>query len=98
MSVDCNAPNLTASFDKNESYLLIDAQGSLKQGKFTIYVTMRCLAIIAGVLFKAATLFCISGQIASYFLLALLLPFVILITVFNTIPIMLVWRTCNWIN
>ena len=40
MSVDCNAPNLTAIFDKNESYLLIDAQESLKQGKFTIYVTL----------------------------------------------------------
>ena len=40
MGVDCNAPNLTAIFDKNESYLLIDAQGSLKQGKFTIYVTL----------------------------------------------------------
>ena len=40
MSGDCNAPNQTAICDKNESYLLIDAQGSLKQGKFTIYVTL----------------------------------------------------------
>ena len=97
--MDCNASNLTAIFDKNESYLLIGVQGSLKQGKFIFLCdTMRCLAIIAGVSLKAAKLFCISGEIAAYFLLALLLPFVILITVFNTIPIMLVWRTCNWIN
>ena len=38
--MDCNAPNLTAIFDKSESYLLIGAQGGLKQGKFTIYVTL----------------------------------------------------------
>ena len=31
MSVDCNASNLTAIFDKNESYLLIGAQGSLNR-------------------------------------------------------------------
>ena len=60
--MDCNAPNLTAIFDKNESYLLIGVQGSLKQGKFIFLCdTMQCLPIIAGVSFKAAELFCIFG-------------------------------------